>query len=251
MPVPYWSDDTVTLYLGDCREVLPALDLTADLICVDPPYAETSLAWDRWPDGWPTLAATAARSMWCFGSMRMFLDRGTEFTGAGWKLSQDYIWEKHNGSGFAKDRFRRVHETATHWYTGPWDALHHQPPRVPAQFDGKDRSVSASAARVPHTGTIGAHRYEDDGLRLARSVRRSPSVRRGVHPTEKPVPVLLDLIEYACPPGGLVLDLFAGSGFTLDAGRQSGRRSVGIEADERYCEAAAKRLSQMTFAEPA
>lgn len=252
MPVPYWSDDGVALYLGDCREVLPELGLQADAIVTDPPYAETSLAWDRWPDAWPTLAATAARSMWCFGSMRMFLDRGHEFTTAGWKLSQDYIWEKHNGSGFAKDRFRRVHETATHWYLGPWGGVHHQPPREPAQFDGKDRSVSTSAARVPHTGTIGAHRYEDDGLRLARSVRRSPSVRRGVHPTEKPVPVLLDLIEYGCPPGGLVLDLFAGSGSTLDAARQSGRRAVGIEADERYCEAAAKRLSsQLTFGETA
>src|SRR3546814_7972972 len=57
------------------------------------------LAWDRWPDGWPALAAKVASSMWCFGSMRMFLDRAPEF--ADWKLSQDYVWEKHNGSGFA------------------------------------------------------------------------------------------------------------------------------------------------------
>ncbi|MHA6764766.1 hypothetical protein [Streptacidiphilus sp. PAMC 29251] len=181
VPEPYFTDGDVTLYLGDCREILPQLNLTADLVVTDPPYAETSLAWDRWPDGWPTLAASTARSMWCFGSMRMFLDRRDEFTAAGWKLSQDYIWEKHNGSGFAKDRFRRVHETATHWYQGPWEGLYHQPPRIPAEFDGRDRSVSASAARVPHTGAIGAHRYEDDGLRLARSVRRCPSVRRGVH----------------------------------------------------------------------
>ena len=87
---PYFTDGTVTLYLGDMREVLPALDIRADCVLADPPYAETSLAWDRWPDGWPTLAATITDSMWCFGSMRMFLDRCHEF--AGWRLSQDVIW---------------------------------------------------------------------------------------------------------------------------------------------------------------
>ncbi|MHA6764765.1 DNA methyltransferase [Streptacidiphilus sp. PAMC 29251] len=52
------------------------------------------------------------------------------------------------------------------------------------------------------------------------------------------------MITYACPPGGLVLDLFAGSGSTLDAARQTGRRAVGIERHEPYIEAAAKRLQQ-------
>jgi site-specific DNA-methyltransferase (adenine-specific) len=92
---PYYEDGTVSLYLGDCREVLPALGLTADLVLADPPYAETSLAWDRWPDGWPAVVAEFASSLWCFGSMRMFLDRRDEF--ADWRLSQDIVWEKHNG----------------------------------------------------------------------------------------------------------------------------------------------------------
>lgn len=244
-PAPYYADDQVTLYLGDCREILPALGLQADLIVADPPYSETSLEWDRWPDGWPALAATTASSMWCFGSMRMFLDRRDEF--ADWRLSQDVVWEKHNGSGFAADRFRRVHETVTHWYRGDWSAIHHQTPRYPTEFDPKDRSVSASAARVPHTGAIGAHRYEDDGLRLARSVYRHPSVRRGLHPTEKPTPVLARLIAYASVPGGLILDPFAGSGSTLDAARQSGRRAIGVEAREDYAEAAARRLSNLVL----
>jgi site-specific DNA-methyltransferase (adenine-specific) len=88
---PYYVDESVQLYKGDCREVIPALGQTFDCIVADPPYAETSLAWDRWPDGWPTIAATAASgSMWCFGSMRMFLDRQAEF--AGWRMSQDVVW---------------------------------------------------------------------------------------------------------------------------------------------------------------
>lgn len=244
---PYYSDDQVQLYLGDMREILPALDLQADLVLADPPYAETSLAWDRWPDGWPALAASVASSMWCFGSMRMFLDRAGEF--ADWKLSQDVVWEKHNGSGFAKDRFRRVHEIATHWYRGDWAGVHHDVPRVPATYDPKGRTVSARAARTPHTGDIGSATYVDDGLRLARSVLYARSMHRAaIHPTEKPINGLLEhLISYACPLGGLVLDPFAGSGSTLDEARQSGRRAIGIERHEPYAEAAAKRLSNLVL----
>ncbi|WP_331746745.1 site-specific DNA-methyltransferase [Streptomyces sp. NBC_00842] len=245
MTEPYYEDETVTLYLGDMREILPALNLQADLVVADPPYAETSLAWDRWPEGWPALAATVASSMWCFGSMRMFLQQRDEF--ADWKLSQDYVREKHNGSGFARDRFRRVHETATHWYRGNWADIHHDVPLIPAQFNAKGRTTSTSAVVVPHTGKIGEHAYTDAGMRLARSVRRAPSVRRGIHPTQKPVEVVRELITYACPPGGLVVDPFAGSGSTLDAARQSGRRAIGIEADEEYAEAAKRRLSSLVL----
>ena len=210
MSKPYYRspDGQVELYLGDMREVLPALNLQADLVVADPPYQSTSLDWDRWPDGWPTLAATVASSMWCFGSMRMFLDRRGEF--ADWKLSQDYIWEKRNGSGFARDRFRRVHETATHWYRGNWASIHHDTPLVPAEFNAKGRTTSVQD-QPAHTGRLGNAVYVDTGMRLARSVRRCPSVRRGIHPTQKPVVVLQELIEYACPEGGLVL-VYGGPG---------------------------------------
>lgn len=247
---PYYQDPDgkVALYLGDMREILPALRAQADLILADPPYAETSLAWDRWPDGWPTLAATVTRSMWCFGSMRMFLDRGHELGAAGWKLSQDLVWEKQNGSGFAADRFKRVHEIATHWYCGDWRDVHHDTPRV-AYIGPNSRHGYSGADRASHTGTIGVQRWIDDGTRLMKSVIRVPSMwRRGaIHPTEKPIGILDPLIRYACPLGGLVIDPFAGSGSTLDAARQSGRRAIGIEADEKYAEAAARRLSTLAL----
>lgn len=247
--IPYFDDgDGVQLYLGDMREVLPQLDVHADLICTDPPYAETSLAWDRWPDSWPALAALRSSSMWCFGSMRMFLDRRDDFTEAGWKLSQDVVWEKPNGTGIAADRFRRVHEHALHWYQGQWREVHHEAPRV--EHHGTRSNSAHRQSQPEHVGTVGTRYWEDDGTRLARSVIKAANLhqRGGIHPTEKPVAILDPLIRYACPPGGLVIDPFAGSGSTLDAARQSGRRAVGIEADERYAEAAAQRLSQLTFA---
>ncbi|WP_230396166.1 DNA-methyltransferase [Streptomyces blattellae] len=245
MPEPYWQDTDagLQLYVGDMREVLPALGLQADCIVTDPPYAETSLAWDRWPDGWPALAATVANSMWCFGSMRMFLDRAHEFEG--WKLSQDLVWEKHNGTSFATDRFKRVHEIATHWYRGDWGAVHHDTPR--AAYTGPDKHTRAYGNRGKHYGEIGAYMYEDDGTRLMRSVLRIKSVRGGLHPTEKPLSLLEHMVTYACPPGGLVVDPFAGSGSTLDAARQTGRCAIGIEANEEYAERAARRLSALTL----
>ncbi|MDX3645836.1 site-specific DNA-methyltransferase [Streptomyces sp. MB09-02B] len=243
---PYWEDPDsgLQLHCGDMREILPALGIQADCIVTDPPYAETSLEWDRWPDGWPALATIVASSMWCFGSMRMFLDRAPEFTD--WKLSQDIVWEKQNGSGFATDRFKRVHEHVTHWYRGDWNAVHHETPKTEVHHRTKG---NARGGQPDHTGRRGTSVWEDDGTRLLRTVQRVPNMwRRGaIHPTEKPLGILDPLIRYACPPGGLVVDPFAGSGSTLDAARQSGRRAIGIEAREDYCEAAVRRLSALTL----
>ena len=235
---PYWSGDGIELYLGDCRDVLRDLP-SADCVIADPPYGATSLPWDQWPDRWPAFVVSS--SMWCFGSLRMFLEHRDEF--ASWKLSQDVIWEKHNGSSFHADRFKRVHEQPAHWYRGDWASIYHEVPTTP---DATARAVRRKQ-RPPHTGHIEAGSYvsEDGGPRLMRSVIAVRSMHgQAIHPTEKPLGILEPLIAYACPPAGLVIDPFAGSGSTLDAARQAGRRAIGIEVDERYCELAARRLDQ-------
>lgn len=245
-PEPYWSDETCALYLGDCREILPALGVTADCVVADPPYGETSLAWDLWPDGWLEVATGIARSLWCFGSLRMFTDHAAEFRASKWKLSQDVIWEKQNGSGFADDRFKRVHETAAHWYRGSWSTVWHVAPKTEVAWR---TAANSGRAQPPHTGVIGSRAWSDDGTRIARSVQRIPNMwrRKPIHRTQKPVELVDLLISYACPPRGLVVDPFAGSGSTLDAARASGRRAIGIELYEPHAEAAAKRLSQMVL----
>jgi site-specific DNA-methyltransferase (adenine-specific) len=239
---PYYADETVTLYHGRFEEILPDLGITADLIVTDPPYGETSLTWDRWPTGWPAIAAQYGRSMWCFGSMRMFLDQRHEF--ADWRLSQDVVWEKHNGSGFAADRFKRVHEFALHWYRGEWSTIHHE---TPVTHDATARVVKRRG-RTEHTGRIGAetdYATVDGGPRLARSVIYARNMNgSAINETEKPTGVVEPLIAYGCPPGGLVVDLFAGSCSTLVSARNLGRRAVGFEMREDQCEKAARRLSQ-------
>jgi site-specific DNA-methyltransferase (adenine-specific) len=239
---PYYVDASVTLFHGDMRKVLPALEVTADCIVTDPPYGETSLAWDKWPRDWPAFAAGVSKSMWCFGSMRMFLDQRDEF--GLWQMSQDVVWRKPEGTGFAADRFRRVHEHATHWYLGKWRDTHHETPRQSVAVRHR-RVVKQGQASGDWHGDRAVGQWNDDGTRLMQSVIDMRNMRfRGLHPTEKPVGILSPLIEYACPPGGLVLDPFAGSGSTAVAARLTGRRAVLIEADERYCELIARRLAQ-------
>jgi site-specific DNA-methyltransferase (adenine-specific) len=242
MTTPYYQDDLVKLYHGKFEDVLPDLGLTPDLLIADPPYGETSLEWDVWPSGWPAIAAAHARSMWTFGSLRMFFEHLDEF--ADWKLSQDVVWEKHNGSSLANDRFSRVHEYATHWYRGPWAEVHHD---TPVTMDATARTVRKKARPAHWQGAVGNSTYvsKDGGPRLMRSVIYARSMHgRAINETEKPVELVEPLLHYGCPAGGLVVDIFAGSGSTGAAAKALGRRAVLIERRESQCEAAARRLAQ-------
>ncbi len=229
-----------TLYNADFRDVLPLVG-TVDAVITDPPYGDTSLGWDRWPAGWPGMMHPLARTLWTFGSMRMFLTHGHEF--AGWKFCQDLVWEKQNGSGFHTDRFRRVHEAALMWYQGEWATLPKTAPRVAVVETGKNGRI-LRGGKLTHFGeTTRRSGYVYGGTRLARSVIRAANChRRAIHPTQKPLAVILPLVAYSVPVGGVALDPFMGSGSTGEACLQLGRRFIGIERDPRYFEAAVERL---------
>lgn len=245
MTEPYYQDSDVTLYCGDCREVLPAVDVSVDACVADPPYEKTSATWDKWQDGWvaavgAVLPATA--SLWCFGTASMFMRRAGEF--AGWKFGQEALWLKRNGSGpGSRDRLLVVHEWAYHWYRGRWTDLHHEWEREVS--GGIDKSTRRQAHAAVHRRPDRANAYVDDGLRQPRSVRvlEAPSVRyQKRHQDEKPVKVTAELVRECTPPGGTVLDPFAGSGTTAVAARMLGRKAVLIEGDEALCEVIAERL---------
>lgn len=246
---PYYEQNGITIYLGDCREVLPTLQ-QVDLVLTDPPYGDTSLDWDVAITDWLKTIETALlphASMWCFGSLRMFMRQAPAF--AAWNIAQDIIWEKHNGSSFHADRFKRVHEHAVQFYPRgrEWGAIYKAPVTTP---DTTKRTVR-SKSRPPHMGYIGATAYtsEDGGPRLMRSVIPVRSCHGyAEHPTQKPIGILAPLVEYSSAPRSLVLDPFMGSGSTLVAAKMLGRRAIGIEISERYCEVAAQRLSQEVMA---
>jgi site-specific DNA-methyltransferase (adenine-specific) len=238
LPRPSYEDEAVTLYHGDALALLPLLP-KADAVLTDPPYGETSLDWDKWPDGWPALAALVAPQMWCFGSMRMFLDKRGDL--ADWKLAQDIVWEKQNGSGFAGDRFKRVHELALHFYRGDWAELYKDPPIERRPQPGSN----SRRMQIAHTGAIGAGDYKATSTRLVRSVIRAANCHGyAVNETQKPEDIVAPLLQYSVPPGGLVVDCFAGSGTTGAVARKLGRRAILIEKRESQCREIAARLAQ-------
>lgn len=244
---PYYEDESVTIYHADFIELAKSSQLpSADLAIADPPYGQTSLAWDRWRDDWPLWLTDIVPAMWVFGTLRSFLDHAREFHL--WKMSQDIVWEKHNGSSLAADRFSRVHEQAVHFYRGAWRDIYHRPPKT---LDATPRTVRRKALPPQHQGARGPSTYTsvDGGPRLQRSVIQVRSTHGyAENETQKPVGILTPLIEYGCPPGGLVLDPFMGSGSTLIAARDSGRRAIGIDVREDQCEVAANRSRWMVSA---
>lgn len=234
---------TASILIGDCRTVM-ASHGPFDMVLADPPYGDTSLAWDKAVDGWLEVARASLKptgSLWLFGSLRSLMILGMP---KGWRLAQDIVWEKANGTGFAADRFKRVHEHAAQLYRSDaqWGGVYNDVQRV--AYTGPDKHVRArNVPRGEHLGEIGHSSYEDDGTRIQRSVIRHASVRGGEHKTEKPVALLEILIRTSCPPGGLLGDFFAGSGAGGEAAMISGRNYVGAENDPAMAAKARDRLA--------
>jgi site-specific DNA-methyltransferase (adenine-specific) len=244
---PYYEDAAVKIYHGDARELM--LELPADdyVTIADPPYEETKLKWDKWQDGWPSIVAHVSKTMWCFGSFRMFMANIGEFDQ--WTFSQDVIWEKHNGSGAHADRFRRIHETAVFFYRKgcAWSGLYHT---VPLTMDGTKKRVKRRT-QPPNWSTIGTGTFisEEGGPRQVGSVIYCRSCHgHAIHDTQKPEGIVRPLMEYASPPGGVILSPFMGSGTDLRVAKDSGRRAIGIDSNEENCEKAANRMSQSSLA---
>jgi len=181
--------------------------------------------------------------MWVFGSMRMFLNRIAEFRD--YKFAQDIVWEKHNGSGFHADRFKRVHENALQFYlaSAPWKGVYHS---VQYTLDATARAVRRKK-RPTHMGHIEAGSYtsEDGGPRMMRSVMYVRSEHgRAEHPTQKPEGIIEPLLKYACSPGGIVFDPFMGSGAIGVVAKKNGMRFIGAEISPEYFEIAKNKLAK-------
>jgi len=227
---------------GDCRALMCG---PFDMIIADPPYGDTALAWDQKVRGWEAVALAALKpggSLWVFGSMRYFMVEGVP---RGFRLAQDIVWEKHNGSGFAADRFKRVHEHVVQFYRAdaPWAGVYNDVQRVPGEVNPSKNIKSRAAGS--HLNKIGLAGYEYGPTRIARSVLKVKAPRDGKHKTQKPVELLEMLIRTSCPLAGLVGDFFAGSGAVGEERSLADRNYIGCEIDAAMASAANARLENV------
>lgn len=230
---PYYEDENVTLYHGDAFDVLPTLgDKSVDAVITDPPYTERTHSKARSLTGREGIAfASMTDSALTSALMNMGrISRGWVIATldyrhavqfdvdppAGLKCQRLGVWVKTNPTPqLTGDRPAQG-----------WESI--------AYFHRADRRSTWNGGGVHGNYTM--RTADPEG-----------------HPTAKPLPLLQDLIRKFTKPGDVILDPFAGSGTTLRAAVNEGRRAIGVEIEERYCELIAKRLDQMclNFEEPA
>lgn len=208
MTEPYYQDELVTLYHGDCLEVDEWLQ--ADVLVTDPPYGmgyvSGRMQGDRAIVGDADLVARDE-------ALRLWGERPALVFGT-WKrprpegVRQLIVWDKRGGAGFSGD------------LKMPWADI-------------------TEEVYVMGSGWTGGRRP------AIYSIPTLPSQARPDHPTPKPVPLMRSLLE--CAPAGVIADPFAGSGATLIAAREVGRKAIGVEIEERYCELIAQRVGQQAF----
>lgn len=245
----YYEEDGITLYQGDALAVLQTLpDASVDAVIADPPYSSGGLfRGDR------TSSGSASKYVQTGAALA-----GPAFTGdnrdqrsygywcALW-LSECLRVAKPGALLLTFTDWRQLPTTTDAVQAGgwvwrgiiPWTKPQHRSRPVKGGFwNQTEFAVWASA------GTL---RKEPDyaPCLLGHVHAASPAAADRVHITEKP-PEVFDLCAKAAPPGGLILDPFAGGGGMLVAARRAGRRAIGIELNPAYCQAAVDHLARET-----
>jgi DNA modification methylase len=195
---PYYSDDLVTIYHGDCRQWMPE----ADVIVTDPPYG------------------IGAHSM-TLGNGARRIDRG------------DRAWDSEP----ADLRPLLALDVPTIIWGGNYFPL--PPSRCWLVWDKGTGDNDYADCELAWTNRNGVVKRYFRGW-VGQNARESGELRH--HPTQKPVELMRWCLGFL--PDGVVLDPFMGSGSTLVAAKELGRKSVGIELEEKYCEIAANRCRQ-------
>lgn len=219
MSRPYYEDDSVTLYHGDCREITEWLD--ADVLVFDPPYGR---AWRQGAmknadghgrlnndhDGIVGDADTVVRDdvlrLWgdrraiAFGDTMLAPPSGTR---------QVLFYAKAPDAGIRGATAGHRRDVEAIYLIGPW----------PSSVGGRSSIIHTNARSAGPTSL--ANRYG--------------------HPHAKPLDVMAHLVGL---DGGTVADPTAGGGSTLVIAKQLGRKAIGVESEEPYCEVIAKRLAQ-------
>ncbi|HUW45143.1 MAG TPA: site-specific DNA-methyltransferase [Dehalococcoidia bacterium] len=236
MSEPYYQDKWVTIYHGDCREILPQLDMKVDLVVTDPPYGVTQNKQDKVVD----LSRIIIYPTVIFSQQPYT----TQLINRYEKLFRyDLIWDKVLTSGFlnANKMPLRRHEVIL-----VFGDVRYKPIKVMGE-----KSHSKGKPKENRNENYGAYNFVDNTdelgyLKHPTSILRyeKPHPSIALHRTEKPTELISWLLESYSMPDNLILDPFLGSGTTCYCAKALNRYSIGIEIEEKYCEIAAKRCSQ-------
>ncbi|UAW08544.1 DNA methyltransferase [Mycobacterium phage Leozinho] len=221
---PYYQDDQVTLYHGDCREVIRELaPQSVNLVMTDPPYGM------NYDSGWSGASVHLDGTRLCLRMYRELLPLVARIMAPDSHMYWFTRWDVW------PDAYDCIAPHVPVRNMLVWDKGHPGMGNLESYGYSFEMAVFASKGHRPLVGGRPNSIFK---------VNPVPNSQR-VHPTEKPIGLLSDWIERSSVAGEVVFDPFAGSGSTLVASRNLGRRAVGVEIEERYCELTAKRLDQM------
>ena len=239
-----WPDDYINRVIcGDCVEVmLQAPDNEVDLVLTDPPYGLTANAWDKVDMAWSHLSISQANKLLCTASQPFAADLICNLREY---FKHEWIWVKNRGSNFAntvREPFKE-HEHVLFFASSSWC---YNPQFQERTGGGKSRVKYEFHAKTASENTRSFERGPNKNmpeLRIPSSVQRF-NTETGLHPTQKPLALFRYLVQTYTNPGDIILDPFAGSGTTLVAAKQLGRKYIGIEINPDYCKIAEDRLRQ-------
>ena len=249
---------SIDLRLGCCLSVMADLpDGSIDLILTDPPYGVTSCRWDSVIPFEPLWAhyrrLLKPRGAVVLTASQPFTSMLTLSNMAWFKYS--LVWEKSSAGGFLDAKFRplKAHEDIVVF--SPAGCSNGSKPSMqytPQMGIGEPYRYT-SMGEVGQAGSrsqVGRLKRASDGQRYPRSVLYFPSESSGLHPTQKPVPLMEYLIRTYSNEGDTVLDNCFGSCTTGLACLNTGRNFIGIEKDPGYFAIAQNRLAEAQASAP-
>ena len=235
LPKPYYSDDVVCIIHADCREILPLIpDKSIDLVLTSPPYEDITGA-----------GYTAIRKDILF--FRLY----SEFMDA--LFSDVFLLLKQNGQFFLNIKSQTHNKVikTPHWVEfidafQKFDLKSYIIWKYAGSFDSTTKRLHLDYEIIYHLSKGDDICLNSDGTKDPfTSVWYIPhNIGDRLHPTQMPDRMARKIIMLGSNESNLILDPFLGSGTTAYCAKKLGRKCIGIEIEEKYCEIAAKRLSQ-------
>lgn len=242
---PYYDDGIIKIYNEDCLLAMDTINQCAiDMVLCDPPYGTTACTWDNVIDFqsmWKQIKRIRKKNA------AVVMTASQPFTTMLANSNIDefrycWVWDKVVPSGFNYARFQpmRRHEDILVFYN--------KKPNYDSKGEEYKKPIRYKMACSPSLSSKMTHtktgQYATATHKKKQSIIKFQKVRRGFHPTQKPVELMEYLILTYTNPGETIIDFAMGSGTTLLAAKRTGRKAIGIEIDEKQCKIAVERLSK-------